>query len=92
MSSNSNDNYYGWSNRETWLAYLWLTNDESSYSLLEEASKLDLPVWKKSEWLRDILEEQLMNEIDGPSIWRDLLMHAFRSISWEQIIRSDLDC
>ncbi|MCA9324534.1 hypothetical protein KDA23_00490 [Candidatus Saccharibacteria bacterium] len=84
--SSTEQNYNGWSNRETWLAFLWLTNDQGNYSVFLEALKLDVPAWRKAEWLRDFLEEQLNREISGPSIWKDLLVHAFRCVSWEEII------
>ncbi len=91
MSSNINQTYNGWSNRETWLAFLWLSNDEASYQALVDALELDVPNWRKAEWLRDLLEEQLHCEVAGPSVWKDLLVHAFRSISWEEIIDKNLE-
>lgn len=79
--------YNGWKNRETWLAFLWLTNDQPSYSVLQEACTMDAPDWEKAEWLRDTLSYQLEDEIDEPCMWRDLLHHAFASVDWQEVIR-----
>ena len=70
--------YNGWSNYESWLANLWLTNDESSYQLLLEALNQDsLRDYEKAEWLEMMLRYQLDDEIDELSLWQDLLQAAF---------------
>jgi hypothetical protein len=84
--------YNGWVNYETWLANLWLSNDEGSYALLMEATTLpDKVHWERGEWLRDILSEQLDDEIEEPCMWRDLLRHSFSQIDWTEIIMNNLE-
>ncbi len=82
--------YNGWSNRETWLANLWLNNDMSSYMLLRQAVSLeDSSLYERSQWLKDMLEEQLDDEIESPCLWRDLLQHAFRQVDWREIVENN---
>jgi hypothetical protein len=82
--------YNGWSNRETWLANLWLNNDMSSYMLLRQAVSLeDSSLYERSQWLKDMLEEQLDDEIETPCLWRDLLQHAFRQVDWREIVENN---
>ena len=40
------------SNRETWLANVWLTGDQLSYGFLMEAINLPCPATDKAEWLK----------------------------------------
>lgn len=84
--------YNGWVNYETWLANLWLSNDERSYALLMEATTLpDKVHWERGEWLRDTLSEQLDCEIEVPCLWQDLLRHSFSQIDWTEIIMNNLE-
>lgn len=81
--------YNGWSNRETWLANLWLTNDEASYRFLMEAIESQEQSWQSAEWLKMCLQEQLGNEVGTPCLWQDLLQHAFDSIDWIEIVENN---
>ena len=83
--------YNGWSNYETWLGHLWLTNDEYNYSILCEALKLEAEVYKKAEWLKRSLSWQLEDIINEASLWQDLLNQAFNRIDWIEIIKNNLD-
>ena len=47
----------GWSNRETWLVNLWLTNDEGSYQLITDACRRKGSVYDKAEWLETMIRE-----------------------------------
>lgn len=83
--------YNGWSNRETWLANLWLNNDEFSYDVLCRAINVDGSLINKAEWLEEQLGYQLDDEIDVPCLWQDLLRTAFERVSWSELIENNLE-
>lgn len=78
--------YNGWSNRETWVANLWLTNDQASYFLLLEALKRSDSDYTCAEWLREQLRDQLDEEAGSASMWSDLLSTAFYRVDWVEVI------
>jgi len=82
--------YNGWSNYETWLANLWLTNDESNYALLQEALSKDMwRTYEQAEWLEMMLRYELDDEIDEPCLWQDLLRCAFGQVNWSEIVEDN---
>ena len=89
MSSTLNATYNGWSNRETWLASLWLTNDESSYALLKDAIASGDSDFARADWLERRLREQLAEEGGDASMWCDLLNTAFHRIDWVEVIENN---
>ena len=82
-------NYNGWSNRETWLASLWLNNNEQSYRVLQKAISLDVDDYEQAEWLEGRLQQQLACEQGEASLWSDLLSTAFGRIDWLEVITSN---
>jgi hypothetical protein len=85
--------YNGWSNRETWLASLWLTNDEPSYRLLLRAMKAGRTDIVCSEWLAERVHEQLNWYLGSQeaSIWSDMLCTAFDRVDWVEVIENNRD-
>ena len=81
--------YNGWSNRETWLASLWLTNDQGSYNLLLEAIRAGDSDFARADWLESQLREQLAEEAGNASMWSDLLNTAFHRINWVEVIENN---
>lgn len=92
--------YNGWTNYETWVAKLWMDNDESSYrywqevadDCLENSSKDKLftreenAKAKLADRLKGVHTEQ-MPELNA-SVWSDLLSAAMSEINWYEIAGS----
>jgi hypothetical protein len=83
--------YHGWSNRETWLASLWLTNDESLYSQLRAAKRLEQVGSIQAEWLAERVYEQLdwYLEDEEASMWVDIARTAFNRVDWCEVIENN---
>lgn len=80
-------NYQGWSNHETQVAYLWLMNDDSSYQLLQEAYNHGDEDYENAEWLESVMNQQLEQEASA-GMWGDLLRSAFNRVNWIELIES----
>lgn len=83
--------YNGWTNRETWLVNLWLTNERSSYDMLqhvleayettrEQASELEYYVTSDENYLSD-----------ESSMWSDLLHAAMARVNWREIVENNCE-
>ena len=51
--------YNGWTNRETWVVNLWLSNDMESYELLQGIYKNPCETREKAEKLEVHFQDQL---------------------------------
>jgi len=83
--------YNGWSNRETWLASLWLNNDPANYSMLTEATELDASNFEKAEWLESQLTVDMYDLGIEASLWSDLISTAFARVNWCEVIENNQD-
>ena len=88
-SSTVTTEYNGWSNRETWLVNLWLSNDMGSYEFLQEICRKDCEVWEKAEELEAHFQDQLEDMYDVPSFWSDILGTALDRVNWVEIVTSN---
>ena len=83
--------YNGWSNRETWIVNLWLTNDMVSYDYLQQLYRKRSETWEKAEELEVYYQDQLDELLVPPSIWIDILRTAMDRVDWYQVIESNLE-
>ena len=91
MNDVATTKYNGWCNRETWLVNLWLTNDEDSYSLLQDAGRRDGSLYDKSEWLETIIRESYDRQYQQASLWADLMGTALGRVNWYELLENNLD-
>ena len=89
-SSTVTTEYNGWSNRETWLVNLWLSNDIGSYEFLQGICKKDCERWEKVEELEAHFQEQLEDMYDFPTFWSELIGTALDRVDWYQVVENNL--
>ena len=83
--------YNGWKNRETWLASLWLNNDEYNYRLLTDILELDISSGRKAGMLQEVVEDQMYDFDLGANLFSDLLSTSLSKVDWLEVIKSNLD-
>ena len=90
MSSKSNtEDYKGWSNRETWLASLWVNNTREGYGLLHEIVEQKVSDFRKVEMLKEIIRDAFCYPEMGSNIWSDLLNTAWGRVNWLEVIKNN---
>lgn len=83
--------YNGWSNRETWLVNLWLSNDMGSYEFLQSICKNHCETWEKVKELEAHFQDQLEDMHDTPSFWSDILGTALDRVDWYRVIEANIE-
>lgn len=78
-----NEKYNGWTNWETWNAYLWITNNEGDYNWFESVAKKAAAVDGAAAAIKEGLLDQY--PLDGASLWNDLLRNEIDKINFEEI-------
>jgi hypothetical protein len=76
--------YSGWTNYETWLANLWITNDEGIYNWARETIEAsETPVTD----LECFVTDNMLPESEA-SFAQDLISAAMSEINWAEIVES----
>jgi len=78
------EQYNGWSNYETWLVSMWLTNDQSSYNWLEALRSERGSDHEKAERLEAAVREQY--QFDPYGLVADFVNGAFGRVDWVEIV------
>lgn len=102
-----NKTYNGWTNYETWVVNLLLSNDENSYRYYQERAEAAYEEAEASEdftraenatfALQKVLDEELSEgfaKIEMPGLYADLLGAALKEVNTYEIAKSmieDLD-
>jgi hypothetical protein len=84
------EKYNGWTNYETWLVNLWLTNEQETEQQLIEIIKnikKDKNEFQKATELKDYVEN--MVSTDKASLQQDLINSALSVVSWLEIIENN---
>lgn len=77
--------YNGWSNYETWVVNLWLSNDQGTYEYVRDLVKDSKADYNAVEALREWIEE-VNPLLDEASLFTDLLNAALSEVDWWEIV------
>ena len=78
--------YNGWTNRETWVVNLWLTNDECYYEELQAIIK-NFDSNEQAEELEQYVHWII--DVDEASMTTDLLSTSLGRVNWHEIARAN---
>ena len=81
--------YNGWPTYQTWLVYVWLTNDQDTYQLSCEVVGAADTVGQAAEALK-LMVESGTEVLESASLYADLLTSAFYLVAWDTLARSFL--
>jgi len=88
----SNEQYNGWTNRETWLTNLWLTNDQGTYEYVVESLRQNPPGRAPAvQTLRQIVEELVRPEqadehLSQAGLREDFLWQCLAMVNYDEIL------
>ena len=82
--------YNGWTNRETWLVNLWMSNEEHDSGWCYELANDGRPIYERADELKETLTDAWTNLCEDHSIetsmWTDMMNDALGSVNWREII------
>jgi hypothetical protein len=81
------EEHNGWSNRETWLANLWLTNEEPTYRACLEILKAHPGA--SDPWLGEVIAREVVEPMTPASgFMADLGNQCLARVDWAEVARS----
>ncbi len=91
MADGYNEGYNGWANKETWLVYLWLTNEQASDSLWRGIGRELGDAYRLADVLCRELEDGASIICPSAGLYTDLLITALGRVVWDEIARHLLE-
>lgn len=92
------DTYNGWTNRETWLVNLWLTNDGDAWltEMTDDAiagcdGDRDDAIYTLSQTLEQQHDDALADIPGLSGVFSDLLTGALARVNWREIAEHCID-
>lgn len=83
--------YNGWTNRETWIVNMWLTNinyiGDAMQRITENYSSVDDLARELEEWVKT----EYAAYFEPASIWGDLMNDALAKVDWREIAEANID-
>ncbi len=81
--------YNGWTNRETWMVNLWLTDEQHSYEVLQRIIKSFETVNERAQQLENTVRDDAACRGGQSSVWSDLLGIGLGRVNWCEIVESN---
>lgn len=78
------DEYNGYTNYQTWVTSLWLSNDEGSYLFWQETALEYGNTYDFTQYLKESHSEHSPT-IERADVYSDLLGHALQMVNWDEI-------
>ena len=82
--------YNGWSNRETWMVNLWMTNEECYYYKLCDILKCYETVSEQAERLEGYVRF-IVESVASQGLAGDMLTSSLGRVDWLEIIENNLE-
>lgn len=83
----TNTTYNGWSNRETWVVNLWLTNEECYYhelcSIIKDFDTVSEQADELEQYVRWVIDS------DDAGMASDLLSTSLGRVDWYEVIEAN---
>lgn len=83
------ETYKGWTNQETWLTDLWLTNEPETERKLRQISGKLSNRQDRAQTLAAYVEARA--PLDDASLYVDLLQGALELVNWAEIVENHED-
>jgi hypothetical protein len=79
------EGYNGWTNKETWLVYLWLSNDQASDTQWRAVGREVSNVRTFADVLQQEIEEGTETILSRSGLYTDLLNTALGRVDWTEV-------
>lgn len=80
------DEYNGWTNKETWLVHLWLTNEQDDDALARRAVAALRARGDHPDNFREYVEGVVLGDEAPASLGTDLVMAALGRVNWREVV------
>ena len=85
---NSNEEYNGWTNYETWLVNLWMGQSDYWNDMVADVVKgsdSDTPVLDIADYLEQSHDNEYLDLVGNSGVFSDLIGAALSRVNWKEI-------